>query len=123
MARLTGKDVTVLSAGAEVLATYRSCAIEIARDLVETTGVEDDVRSFADGPYGWSVTFETLKSSAAAFPGLIATGGTAAFACTEAAGGRQYAGAIRFADVASEVGGEVQLERVTALGTGPLEVT
>lgn len=123
MARLTGKDVTILSPGADVLATYRACTIEIARALVETTGVEDDARSFCDGPYEWSVAFEKLKSSSAQFPGLIVTGGTAAFTCTEASGGKQYAGTILFADVVSDVGGDPQLERVTAVGTGALEVT
>ena len=121
--RLTGKDVTVLSAGAEVLATYRGCVIEIRRELVETTGVEEEARSFCDGAYEWSVRFEKLKSSAAQFPGLIVSGGTAAFTCTEATGGKEYAGTILFADLVSDVGGDPQLERVTAVGTGPLEVT
>jgi len=123
MARLMGKDVTVLTAGSSLLATYRRCAIEIERETYETTGALDTARTFAPGPYSWRVTFEAIKQSAAVFPVLLLAGGTAAFTCTEAATGKHYSGAIIFSAVSDDVASDPQLERVTAQGTGALSVT
>ena len=123
MARLMGKDVTVLTVGSSLLATYRRCSIEIERETYETTGALDTARTFAPGPYSWRVTFEAIKQSAAVFPALLLAGGTAAFACTEATGGKHYSGAIIFSAASDDVAASPQLERVNAQGTGPLALT
>ncbi len=125
MTRLLGRDVTVLNPGGDVLALWESCTLDIERNLVDMTAVADGYRQYADGHYGWTVSFSKLVNSSRTLPSLLVTGGTASFSMTEASGGKQYSGVIRFNRVSADLGGvdARQMESCTAQGDGALTVT
>lgn len=125
MARLLGRDVTVFSPGGDILALWESGSIDLDRNIIDMTAVADASRQYADGHYGWTVQCSKLVNSSRIFPSLLINGGTAAFSMTEASGGKQYTGVVRFQRVSADLGGvdTRQMESATLQGDGPLTVT
>jgi len=125
VARLLGKDVTVMSPGGNILALWESCVINIERNLVDMTAVADTSRQYADGHYNWTVECSKLVNTSRTFPDLLLTGGTVAVSITEATTGKAYTGVARIARVSADLGGvdTRQMENMTLQGEGALTVT
>jgi len=117
MARLIGRDCTVLSVGGNnILALFTDATLNLTVSEYDITCVKDDWNQRAPGVRDWEVTLTKMIDAQSVFPTLILEGETVVVQGNF--GGRLFTGTGMIASSANTMPAGAQTENVTIRSAG-----